>query len=96
VFVAQILKDGFAVMTVEVQGKTKNKKWSDRMRRAFAQAGKTWDDAVELQVKAAVANAVAANPAQAVRKTTSSVLDNLVGNLEKRLGTCASEEEDTT
>ncbi len=62
-----------------------NKKWSDRVANAFKLQGKHWDQSVELQVKGAVADAVAANPANAVNERRRAPLDALMRVLVERL-----------
>jgi putative ATP-dependent endonuclease of OLD family len=61
------------------------KKWSDRIRDCFQHCGKQWNDRVEIEVKNAVAEVVAANPATALSVHQRASFDSLVQALEKRL-----------
>jgi hypothetical protein len=63
-----------------------SKKWSDRLREAFAQQGKVWDDRIEKEAKRAVAEAVASRPNDALNSHKRSAFDALVASLEARLG----------
>lgn len=68
------------------------KKWSDRIRDCFKHCGKQWDDRVEIEVKTAIAQAVAAQPADAVNGHHKGSLDSLVGALDRRLKEKAQQE----
>jgi predicted ATP-dependent endonuclease of OLD family len=61
------------------------KKWSDRMKACFQHCGKRWDDRRELEVKSLIAQAVAANPAEAICPHHAGTLDALVTALEDRI-----------
>ena len=62
-----------------------SKKWSERMREAFGQQGKPWNDRIEMDVKHAVAEAVVSNVAQALNANKRSAFDALVTSLNERL-----------
>ena len=64
-----------------------NTKWSDRVRACFERQGKPWNDAVKVQVKAVVAQAVAKRPSDALNNHKRSAIDALVAALERNLGT---------
>jgi hypothetical protein len=61
------------------------RKWSDRIRECFRHCGKPWDDRVEMEVKIAVAQSVAANPGIALNEHHRGSFDSLVQSLESRL-----------
>jgi hypothetical protein len=60
-------------------------KWSARIGDSFAQAGKPFDDTTKARVKYAVADAVAASPANAIATHAEGIIDSLVANLERKL-----------
>ncbi|MFE7653378.1 ATP-dependent endonuclease [Streptomyces bottropensis] len=60
-------------------------KWSDRMKRVFLSSGQQWNDGIEANVKALVAEEVARAPRAAIHPSCKSVVDNLVAVLERRL-----------
>lgn len=62
-----------------------NRKWSDRMRDAFRQHGKPWDDKYESKIKLEVAELVAVSPEAALNKHKRAFLDALVVALETKL-----------
>lgn len=62
------------------------KKWSDRMRELCVSSGKPWDDYTEATVKYKVAEFVMASPELALLPARKSAFDNLVSNLEAKLG----------
>lgn len=62
-------------------------KWSDRVRACFEKQGKPWNDAMKVQVKAVVAEAVAKRPGDALNSHKRSAIDALVSALERNLGT---------
>jgi len=68
------------------------KKWSDRIRDCFKHCGKQWDDRVEVEVKTAVARAVAAQPTDALNVHHKGSIDSLVQALERRLKERAQQE----
>jgi hypothetical protein len=61
------------------------KKWSDRLKETFQHQGKQWNDRVEAEVKALVAEAVSANPSAALNAHKRSSFDALVSALEMRI-----------
>jgi putative ATP-dependent endonuclease of OLD family len=63
-----------------------NAKWSDRARACFEKQGKPWNDAMKMQVKAVVAQAVAKRPTHALNTHKRSAIDALVAALERKLG----------
>ncbi|WP_336275345.1 hypothetical protein [Vreelandella indica] len=62
-----------------------NKKWSERVKSAFLNDGKRWSDTVESQVKYAVAEAVKANPLNALNEHKRNSVDALITSIEKLL-----------
>lgn len=68
------------------------KKWSDRIRDCFKHCGKQWDDRVETEVKTTVAQAVAAQPGDALNIHHKGSVDSLVDALERRLKEKAQQE----
>jgi hypothetical protein len=83
--VADVMSQEFALASLVVPPSHQRRKWSDRIREAFRIANKSWDDQVEARVKLAVANAVAASPATAVRPATAGPINNLAQLLEQRM-----------
>jgi hypothetical protein len=69
-----------------------NRKWSVRMHETFRRQGKRWDERVERDVKAAIAELVRASPDRAVILAHATVLDSLARSLEARIATIASAE----
>lgn len=63
------------------------KKWSQRMADCFGHCGKHWNDRVKADVKMAVAEAVAASPAQALNERHKGCFEALIQSLENRLQT---------
>jgi hypothetical protein len=61
------------------------KKWSVRMKETFKRQGKSWDDLIEIEVKASVARAIAANPSNALLPSAQSAFDALRDRLVARL-----------
>jgi hypothetical protein len=66
--------------------KGNKKKWKDRVKEAFLAAGKPWDNAIEMELKAGVANLVVLNPVSSVHPNKRGPLDALVSTLVARLG----------
>jgi hypothetical protein len=62
-----------------------NQKWSIRIRGVFQAAGQPFTDPVEREVKMRVADAVAAQPADALQPQKRSSFDALVPVLERKL-----------
>lgn len=62
-----------------------NSKWSDRVRNVFLDQGKPWNNRVESKVKYIVANAVRANPTNALNPHKRNSIDALVANLESQI-----------
>jgi putative ATP-dependent endonuclease of OLD family len=60
-------------------------KWSERVKNCFESQGKLWSDKLEIQVKTAVAEAVALVPDQALNDCKRHALDALVRALENKL-----------
>jgi hypothetical protein len=63
-----------------------------RFRDCFKHCGKQWDDRVETEVKTAVAQTVAAQPADAVNLHHKGSIDSLIQALERRLKEKAQQE----
>lgn len=61
------------------------KKWTDRIADCFGHCGKHWTDRLAVDVKTAVAEAVAAAPAAALNAHHKACFDSLVKALEDRL-----------
>lgn len=61
------------------------KKWSDRLRAAFEHQGKIWSSKVERQIKADVAELIAANPSKSLNAHKRGAFDGLVVALEAKL-----------
>jgi predicted ATP-dependent endonuclease of OLD family len=68
------------------------KKWSDRIRDCFKHCGKPWDNRVESEVKTAIAQVVAAQPAEALNTHHGGSIDSLVQALEQRIKEKAKQE----
>lgn len=83
-FYGDLLFNRFRVSIKSPKFKGK-KKWSDRLKACFQQAGKQWDDRVEQEVKVLVSEAVAGDPIAAVSKGRMGPIDALIGALEDRL-----------
>ena len=77
-------KYGVNLKTTDFRGNTK---WSTRMQSAFLRQGKPWNNRVEEEIKAIVANAVADNPEKALNEHKRSSIDALVGALEVLINT---------
>jgi putative ATP-dependent endonuclease of the OLD family len=61
------------------------KKWSNRIQACFQHCGKRWDDRREAEVKALIAEAVAAQPSTAVCSYHTGPLEALITALEDRI-----------
>jgi hypothetical protein len=80
-----IYQDGFLHkygVNLSVREFRGNKKWSERIKASFQTQGKPWDDNVEKEAKAFVADAVAANPASSLHQNKRQSVDALVLALE--------------
>ena len=64
-----------------------NSKWSDRARACFEKQGKPWNDAMKMQVKAVVAEAISKKPGTALHPLKRSSIDALVVAIERKLET---------
>jgi predicted ATPase len=64
-----------------------NAKWSDRARACFEAQGKPWNTKMEAQLKAVVAEAVAAHPEAALHAHKRGAIDALKASLERKLAT---------
>lgn len=62
-----------------------SKKWSDRMKAAFQDQGKPWNENISKQVKNAVAVVVAKNPKIALNEHKRNSIDALVMALERKI-----------
>ncbi len=67
-----------------------SRKWSERMRDAFKQHGKQWDDKYESKIKLEVAELVAASPQAALNQYKRSAVDALTSALVLKLNTLPS------
>lgn len=61
------------------------RKWSDKMKSAFQNSGKVWNDAVAAQVKGIVSEAVVENPSKAILEIHKGPLDAMISAIEKML-----------
>ena len=61
-------------------------KWSDRVRDVFRARGKRWDDTIEAQVKAVVADAAATKGLSSLNRKRGDAVPSLARELERRLG----------
>lgn len=82
----QMLMDEYRV-SLDAPPFRSKKKWSDRIANVFSLVGKRWDDRVEMEVKARVADLVARNPDRALCVHKVGAIDGLVAALEQRLVT---------
>lgn len=80
----EALKNGYGIDIPDSFFKARNK-WSDRMQQQFKSQGRMWTDAVKLEVKHTVANAVAKKPKHALNEHRASCITTLVSELEKKL-----------
>ena len=62
-----------------------NAKWSDRAKACFEAQGKPWNSRVEAQLKAVVAEVVAARPGEALHEHKRTAIDALKVSLERKL-----------
>ena len=83
--IAPMLSATFGTPTAHPMLTATNKKWSDRMKQLFQSSGKPWDDAIEMQVKLAVARLVESTPATALLAARKTAFDALVLSLEAKL-----------
>ena len=83
--IRDVLEQKWGLASIVIPPKFHKKKWSDRIRAAFAAAGKPWDDGVEKQVKLDIVSSVVAEPDKALRAATAGPINNLVALLEKKL-----------
>jgi predicted ATPase len=80
VYQADILtKYGVDLTRTQFRG---NRKWSERMKNVFMDQGKAWNDSVEKEIKAFVADRVADNPRNALHPQKRNSIDALVTALE--------------
>lgn len=85
---AQRVRDDYGVQLPSEAYRRSRMKWSGRMGVAFADQGQDWD-ACSSAVKQAVAESVAARPADALHPAMRGPFDALVTSLEKRLSGAA-------
>jgi putative ATP-dependent endonuclease of OLD family len=81
----RILADYAVDLINNAKFRTNKKKWSDRVASVFKASGKPWGDALEMEIKAKVAEIAAANPDVAVYPIKKQVLDSLVTALLQKL-----------
>jgi hypothetical protein len=62
-----------------------NRKWSNRMRDVFRQHGKRWNDQVEMEIKAKIAELISKSPENVLNEQKRTSFDSLVITLEDRL-----------
>jgi len=72
-------KYGVDLTAIEFRG---NKKWSERVKAVFLAQGKPWDDVIEKEMKAFVAEAVVENPKNALHQHKRNSIDALIIALE--------------
>ncbi len=60
---------------------TNQKKWSDRVAEIFKMSGRSWDEKIEAEVKAKIADLVESNPKAALNVHKRGVIDTLVQTL---------------
>jgi len=70
------------------------KKWTERVAACFAQCGKHWTERLKTEVKAAVAEAAAASPDNALNSHHRGAFDALVKAIEDRLTARATEQHE--
>lgn len=85
-FYQDMIKAKYGVSCNLSRDKSSNK-WSSRMQSAFKGQGRQWDDRVELEVKLAIADLVAASPSEALLQPRRGPIDSLVSVLEDRIRT---------
>lgn len=81
---ADMIKHGYGV-TLETPKFSSNKKWSTRMSEVFRQQGKQWTDPVKAEVKAKIADLIAATPTAALNQHKRTAFDSLVTSIETKL-----------
>lgn len=81
---ADLIKNKFGASLASPKFKGK-KKWSERVRAAFEHQGKIWSPKVEVQIKADIADTIAANPSKALNAHKRGAFDGLVAALEAKL-----------
>jgi putative ATP-dependent endonuclease of the OLD family len=64
-------------------------KWSDRARRCFEMTAKPWDDKIKSRLKYVVANAVIADPKNALNPHKLEAITALVNSLELKLASAS-------
>lgn len=69
-----------------------NLKWSERAKACFEKQGKLWSDAIKIQLKAVVAEAVTRRPVDALNVHKRSSIDALARALERKLGAKVADE----
>lgn len=82
---ADFLKNKYGVMVTGPRFKSA-KKWSVRLMETFRQQGRQWSDRVEMDVKAGVAELVAAEPAKALLPAREDVAKGLIEAIKNKLG----------
>jgi putative ATP-dependent endonuclease of OLD family len=80
-----VLAASYRINQPQVPRDSRRKKWSERMELVFGAAGKPWSDRTCNELKTAVAQAVVANPKDALNAHRRKVFDALVSALEARL-----------
>jgi hypothetical protein len=81
---AELLKNQYTVSLATPKFKGKSK-WSDRLRAAFLHQGKLWSPKVEMEIKAKVAELVAAAPSKTLNLHKRGPFDGLVTAIEGKL-----------
>jgi hypothetical protein len=66
------------------------RKWTERMSATFRRQGKRWDDRIETDVKAKIAEIIAAEPSRGLLSSKRAAFDGLIRALESRLKELAS------
>jgi predicted ATPase len=92
-YTSAVLRDfGVELRAPQFRG---NKKWSDRVRACFQAQGKLWNDKIEGQVKAIVAECISSSPSTALIPHHAGTVTALVRALEVKLG-CLSRDVQNT
>lgn len=80
----QSILDNYSVSLEHPKFKGK-RKWSERMREAFVNQGKPWDDKIEMQVKSRLADLAMRNPGSAIQSQRRGPIEALVRALLQKL-----------
>jgi putative ATP-dependent endonuclease of the OLD family len=64
--------------------KTSKKKWSDRLKDLFRDSGKQWDNKIEEEIKALVADCISAYQGQSIKTKSEGPVENLISMIKQR------------